>query len=85
MGRFTQIESFSPLFSPVEPWESRKKSGFSTTHGVSPVSWILLDAAPVHCQGCQVDFGDTLMSFDELASAQNLSEVVREEICLHLG
>lgn len=32
-----------------------------------------------------MDFGDTFTSFDELASAQNLSEGVREEICLHLG
>lgn len=82
---FHTLESFPPLFSPVEPWESRKESGFSATHGVSPVSWVLLAAALVHCQGCQVNFGDTFMSFDALASAWNPGEVVFEEICLQLG
>lgn len=85
MGCFIHLDLFLLFVPHVEPWESRKKSGFSTTHGVSPVSRVLLAAAPVHCQGCQVDFGDNFMSFDELASAQNLSEGVREEICLHLG
>lgn len=39
--------------------------------GVSPVSQILLAAALVHCQGYQVDFGNTFMSFDKLESAQS--------------
>lgn len=50
----------------------RLPAGALSTHGVSPVSQILLAASLIHCQGDhQVDFGNTFRSFDKLESFQS--------------